>query len=120
MRPATRRRLSISVAAIHGCPFYPLDPGVDGYHPFLDEAIRSANTRWYLECRQHLDRGCATLSGLQVAPQYAERTIRLQETLDDLPRDLRLAANLLLDAVSLADERSKFQDRILRVLEPMS
>jgi hypothetical protein len=100
-------------------PFYPLDPGVDGYHAFLDEAIRSANTRWYLECRQHLERGCAILSGLPLEPPYAERVGRLQATLDGAPNDLRLAANLLLDAVTIADERSKFQDRIIRVLEPL-
>jgi hypothetical protein len=101
-------------------PFSALDPGVNGYHPFLDEAIRSANTRWFLECRQHLELGVTVLSGLPLEQQYAERVPRLADLLDSKSGDLRLAANLLLDAVTISDDRSKFVDRIVRVLAPLA
>jgi len=92
-------------------PLYPRDPTDDGYSGPVDEAIRSANERWYRHCRQHLNLGATILAGTRLAEGPAER---LPLLVDMLKREEpTLPANLVLDAVTVHGHEV---DRLLRTI----
>lgn len=83
-------------------PFYPNDPGNAGYSPTVDEAIRSTNTRWHLECRQHLNLGADIMLARPrlVEKDHFERLKLLKPYLNEKD-DVARGANLILDAVTV-------------------
>ncbi|RKH10769.1 hypothetical protein D7V97_12960 [Corallococcus sp. CA053C] len=82
-------------------PFYPASPGASGYSAFVDAAIQSTNTRWQLECRQHLTLGVQIMTQNNVMKTHHERLSLLKQYLSSHANDLHCAANLILDAITV-------------------
>ncbi|MGH3624049.1 MAG: hypothetical protein ACRDQ5_20035, partial [Sciscionella sp.] len=83
-------------------PFYPKNRGDKDYSEPVDEAIRMINDRWYLQCTQHLELGVKILtSNPTLAKSHVERFTLLCGVVEENAQEKTLAANLLLDAVTV-------------------
>lgn len=95
-------------------PFYPVKAGAPGYSMTVDEAVRSTNARWALECWQHLEMGVERAKQTPfLAPAHAARLELLNTVLESQTDDLYAAANLFLDALTVSDS---FVRRISRAI----
>jgi hypothetical protein len=95
-------------------PFYPRDLGDQGYSMVVDEGVRSTNTRWALECWQHLRMGVDRAKETTfLGPEHEERLELLDKVLESRANDLFAAANLLLDALTVQDPYAR---RICRAI----
>lgn len=96
-------------------PFYPVGPGAPGYSMSVDEGVRSTNLRWALECWQHLQLGLGLAQDQAfLQPAHAGRLQALQTYLSAHGQDPFAAANLFLDALTVADS---FTTRIARAMK---
>ncbi len=82
-------------------PFFPQEQRTKGYSTFVDEAIRSTNTRWYLECWQHLKLGAKILTEDKVEKTHQGRLKLFKLYLERNANDLFCGANLILDAITV-------------------
>lgn len=92
-------------------PFYPSD----NFAPRTAETIRSINSRWHLECEQHLAIGLEILSNpkSKIRESHAQKLPALKAFLSKNAERLNSAANLILDASTV---HSREDDRIDRTL----
>ncbi|GAA1790168.1 hypothetical protein GCM10009682_10260 [Luedemannella flava] len=101
-------------------PFYELPPGVEtatGKHsPRIDAAINTVNTRWRIECGQHLDLGIRILSQgemANVAKSHRPAVTLLAGYLARRANDVFVASGLILDAVTVHESETA---RVTRTL----
>lgn len=98
-------------------PFYPVLPGSQGYSMSVDEGVRSTNLRWGLECWQHLQLGLELAQDTTfLQPDHAARLPALGTYLESHSAEPFAAANLFLDALTVADS---FTTRIARAMKPL-
>jgi hypothetical protein len=84
--------------------------------PIAHATMASLNTRWRVECAQHLQLGVEILrqNGMAaVNVTHRERLGRLYEYVAEHANDVWASANLILDAVTVHDQESARIDRTL-------
>lgn len=97
-------------------PFYPKGPKEDGYSVKVDEAIRTVNGRWYLQCGQHLALGVKILiDNGALAKDHQERFALLGKLLSERSEDETFAANLMLDAITVHGHEVERINRTLSI-----
>lgn len=96
-------------------PRFPQSPNHHDYSPRVDEAIRSTNIRWQLECRQHLELGSRLLSTAPLTQLHRARRELLDLRLQEASDDIGAGGNLLLDACTV---HGRVADHVTAVLDP--